>query len=206
MQAEEALSKQVRVPDPHGLILRVKRRLNPNSSLALSRFCEQLIAMRLQAVPYLEMEKWLAQRGPEFRIPAATLYRNFKAAKTQVEMPLAEELAEKWGGSFDFNTTRMLAGQIMVQRTRIDKMLRQETKKQETSPAYMDKRIRGEMETLTMMVKHYQGMLKSPVEAAKELQEEEEKLAQQEVNLSPEALTIMTEMVLSGKIGVGTKE
>jgi hypothetical protein len=204
--AAEALSKNVRLPDPQGMIARIKRRLKPNCSVAVSPYCETLIAMRMQSVAFLEMEKWLVQRGPEFRIPSATLCRNFKDAKAVIDMPLAEELAEQWGGSFDFNTTRMLAGQILIQRKRVDRMVRNEQKRQEESPNYMDRRIRAEMETLTIMTKNYNQMLKSPVEAARDMEEIEEKASQQEVSLSPEALEAVTGMILSGKIKVGKGE
>lgn len=210
MRATEGVKRVARIPDPQGMILRIKRALNPNCSVAQSPYCEQIIAMRMQGVPYLQIERWLTKRGEEHRIPYATIFRNFKSVKNskhlRVELPLAEELAEQWGGAFDFDAVRRLAGNMVLQQRRIDNMIRTEQRRQKENPNYSDKRIRAEMETLTLMTNSYNKLLKSPTEAAKELQEDRERASQGEVRLTPEALDAVEQLVLDGKINVGAQE
>ena len=141
-----------KLADPHGMIARIRRSLNPNCAVRLSPYCDVLISMRMQNIPYLQMEKFLIEQGKEknenYRISAPTLYRNFMKTKLNIELPYAEELAERWGGRIDLDLVRELSGQILIQRQRVDKLVRREQQMQRKTPGYHDKRIRAEQDAL----------------------------------------------------------
>lgn len=194
-----------RYPDPQGMISRVRARLPRNSSVRMSQFCDHIIAMRLQGVPYHGIEKWLQSKGKEFRIPAATIWRNFKATKIKIVLPYAEELAEKWGGGIDIDLARELSRQILVQRNRVDHMVIQEAEKRKTSPMFTNKLIRAEMETLNNLIHSMTMMLKSPMEAADERARAESLLKKVggELELNEAAQNTLVDMILSGDLKIG---
>lgn len=190
-----------RLPDPHGMIARVRSKFPPNCSIRLSKFCDHIIAMRLQGVPYQKIAEWLEEQGKEHRIPIATLWRNFKQTKMRIELPYAEEIAERWGGTIDLDVGRELAGQVMLQRMRVDKLVKAEARKQETSPTYLDKRIRFEMEVMNDMMRNLHGMMKDPVDAANERAKADAiKGGTQPIAMSQDAEKLMEDMILSGDI------
>jgi len=192
------------IPDPHGMIARIRAKLNPLCSVRNSKYCDVIIAMRMQGIAFMEIEKFLVSEGKQHRITASTVCRNLKATKMQVQLPYAEEIAEKWGGQIDLDLTREISLQIMNQRKRIDHMLRQEEGVQKTNPRYVDKRIAREMEVLTGFVKTLQAQLKDPMEAAKESVAAQDMLEQAgHVDVSEKGAEELTRMVLDGDITLG---
>lgn len=159
----------------------------------------------MQGVPYDAIEEFLKQQGDKFVIPKATLWRNLQAAKKEVELPYAEEIAERWGGSIDIDAARELQRMILVQRRRVDKMVKKEEEKQKlpTSSSYFDKRIRAELETLSQMVGQYYRLMKSPMDAADERKKADEEIRKTEVDMTPETANQLADLLLKGKLTIG---
>lgn len=186
-----------------GMIARIRSRMSPNCAVRLSPYCDVIISMRMQGVPYRDIESWLVKQGEEHRVSAPTIWRNFKQTKLQVELPYAEELAERWGGRIDLDVVRELAGQIISQRKRIDRLLRLEEEKQKTSLGYHDKRIRGERETMVMMLRSLQAMMASPEEAAKEGMRADQMARPLEIaDMSEDVLSLLRDALLSGELKI----
>jgi len=134
------------LPDPYGLIRRIKNKLSQDCAIRRSPFCEEIIAMRMQGINLSAIESWLIDQGPEHRIAASTISRLLKATNLEVKLPIAEEMAEKWGGRIDIDIQREIQGLILIQRDRISTLVRREQDEQETRPSYIDRRIRAEIE------------------------------------------------------------
>lgn len=193
-----------RPPDPQGLIARIRSRLSPNCSVKLSPLCDHIISMRMQGVPFLEIEAWTVQQGEHLRIPSSTIWKNLKKTKLQVNLSWAEEQAEKWGGSIDLDLARELANQILTQKRRVDAMVRHEETLRKANPRYADKRIRQEIETLSSLVKTLHSMRKSPQDSLAELLAAEGKLTDTtNLNLSEDAAAVIAQMLLTGELSVG---
>jgi len=196
--------KQIQsLPDPAGMISRIKSRLAKNCAVKNSPFCEVIISMRMQGVDYRAIESWLIEQGPEHRISSVTIWRNLKSTKLKVELPYAEELAEKWGGRIDLDLARELSGQIIAQRLRVDSLQRKEIEKQKTVPGYHDKRIMRERMALSDLVRNLHAMMKSPIDAAREAIEAGElgRSAQPTLSITGEAA--VRELILSGDLKLG---
>lgn len=195
-------------PDPQGMIARVKARLPKNCAVKMSPYCDYVIAQRMQGIPYESIEKWLKERGPEFRISAATIWRNFKATKIKINLPYAEELAEKWGGQIDLDLARELSRQVLVQRQRIDHMVQIEAEKRKSTPTFTNKLIRAEMETLNSLIHSLASMMKSPGDAVSERAAAEARLKKlgEGMEISEEAEKKLVDMILSGAVKVGGDE
>lgn len=197
-----------KLPDPIAIIAKMKKRLNPQGAVAKSPYVDVIIGMRLQGINYGAIEKWLVKQGLEHRIPASTLCRNMK--HLQVELPYAEELAEKYGGRIDLDLGRELAGQIIQQRARVDNLQRNEIliqteglNGQQPNPRYHDKRIKPERELLASLIKDLHGMMKSPLEAAEEAMQAD---AVAGVEVSEDGEAVIREMILSGDIKLGLED
>lgn len=197
-----------RYPDPQGMISRVKARLPKNCSVKMSPYCDYIIAQRLQGVPYQAIEKWLKERGQDFRIPAATIWRNIRATKIRINLPYAEELAEQWGGQIDLDLARELSRQILVQRQRVDHMVQQEADKRKSMPTFTNKLIRAEMETLNSLIHSLAGMLKNPMAAAEERAKADALVRKlgDGMDMTPEAEGVLTEMILSGGLKIASEQ
>lgn len=195
-------AERVKLADPHGMISRIKSRLNKACAVARSPFCEVVISMRMQGIPFREIEGWLIRQGQEYRIPACTILRNLKDTKLQVNLPYAEELAERWGGSIDLDLVRELQGQILAQRERISRMQKHEAEQAKKRPGWADKRIRGEVETLNGLIKTLQSMMKDPEEAVKERALADAQTTYP-VAMSEDGLAVLTELLLSGDLKMG---
>lgn len=198
------MTKQVQpLPDPAGMISRIKSRLPKNCAVKRSPYCEIIISMRMQGIDYRSIESWLIEQGEEHRISSPTIWRNLKNTRMVVELPFAEELAEKWGGRIDLDLAREMAGQIVAQRKRVDNLQRKEEERQKTNQSYHDKRLRQERDSLTEMIKALHGMMKSPVEAAKEALEANSLITAMTVKLSQDAASVLKDMILNGELALG---
>ncbi len=195
-----------KLPDPHGMIARVRGRLSVRCAVRKSKFCEIIISMRMQGIPYRKIEEWLIEQGAEYRISAATLFRNLKKTKLKVELPYAEEMAERWGGRIDLDYARELAGQIVAQRERVDRMQRQELLSQESNARYFDRRLKPERELLNNMIKNIASMMKSPLEAAQEAVEANALIGALGFKMSEDTSKLLTELLLSGQLQYGSEE
>ena len=122
-----------------------------------------------------------------------------------VELPLAEELAERWGGNIDLDLARELSGQIVLQRTRLDKMHRGELEMQKSNTRYFDKRIGPEQERLESLIKTLHSMMKSPLEAAKERTAADAEAGSRDLKLSDDAGKLLTQLILDGEISLGVE-
>lgn len=192
-----------RLPDPQGAIARVRSRMSSNCAVRLSPYCDVLISMRMQGVNFREMEKWLTNQGLQFRISATTLWRNMKKAASAVELPYFEELAEKWGGRLDMDAVRELAGQIVAQRRRIDRLQRHEEAEQQLNPKYHDRRIRAERELFTEMAMAFHNMTKEAPELETELEKAMREVDSSKIQVSPDGMTMIRELLLSGDVRLG---
>lgn len=200
---KKPLLKIQKLPDPHGMISRIKAKLPKSCAVARSQYCEIIISMRMQGVDYRAIEQWLTEQGEEHRISPTTIWRNLKKTNLTVELPYAEELAEKWGGRIDIDLARELTGQIVAQRLRVDSIQRHEVEKQRTNPRYYDRRLRQERELLASLIKTLHGMMKTPAEAARELMEGSGLLSQLSLKMTTDAQSILKEMILSGELILG---
>jgi len=195
--------KQVqKLPDPHGMISRIRARLSKNCAVRVSPYCEVIISMRMQGINFRQIEEWLTEQGREFRIGASTICRNLKKSNMVVELSKAEELAEQWGGRIDLDLVREVSGQIVLQRQRVDKLQRQEEVRQQTSATYLDRRIRQERELLVNMVKTLFSMMKSPLDAAMEMMQASAMLTPIQMDVGEDALSVITEMILNGDLSL----
>lgn len=198
--------KVERLPDPHGFITRIKAKLKPNCSVRTSPYCDVIIAMRMQGIPFDRIKEWLEERGAEYSIPASTIHRNLKETDLVIELPYAEEVASKWGQRIDMDPVRELLGQSLVQRRRIDSLVRAEEAEKKTNPRYHDKRIRGEMEVFDKMVrtlhvlsnKTMAHLIGSMGEQAKE-----DEVKANSLTMSSDAMKLISEMILDGELTMG---
>ncbi len=170
--------------------------------MAKSKYVDIIISMRMQGVPPHKIEKWLSAQGPEYRIPGTTIWRNTKLM--QIDLPLAEEMAARWGGSYLTLTSDVSwAGQMLAQRQRVDSLQRDEAKKQETNPRYLDRRIRAERELLMFIIKDMFAMLKNPIEAATEALQADAIAA---VELTTDGRALLQQMILDGDLVIGSQD
>lgn len=196
--------KQIQaLPDPAGMISRIKSRLAKNCAVKNSPFCEVIISMRMQGVDYRTIEAWLIDQGQEHRISSVTIWRNLKSTKLKVELPYAEELAEKWGGRIDLDLAREMSGQIVAQRLRVDSLQRKEVEKQKNNPGYHDKRIVKERTALADLIKGLHAMMKSPMEAAAESVAASELMRSAHPTLTLDGEAVVRELILSGQLQLG---
>lgn len=194
----------VKLPDPQGMISRIRSNLPRNCSVKKSPFCDHIIGMRLQGISYHQIEDFLKKQGKEFRIPSTTVWRNLEATKLQVELPYAEELKERWGGKFDLDVAKELANQILVQRKRVDQMVRHEQERKINNPGFYNKAIRAEMETLTNTLRCLKDMMKSPDEAVRERVAADgmAKALDPSFEVDKDTADLLQEMILSGEFKI----
>lgn len=195
-----------KLADPLGYIEKTKKDLNPHCKVRKSPYCDHIIALWLHGSPYLKIEKWLVDRGPEHRIPSPTIFRNFKEVKRLVTLPFAEEQAERFGGVIEIDISREMAGLILAQRERIDKLLRREQFQQKSAnPDYHDHRIRKEMELQLEQ-------LKTAAEYLDKLEDQrhddplEQIIEAGGLVIAPEVESALTDMLLHGEIAVKKAE
>lgn len=199
--------KVERPADPTGVIAKVRGRMPRDCSVRQSAFCDHIIAMRMQGVSYGKIAAWLVEQDPNEFIPPGTLFRNLKKGfgTMQVQLPLYEEKADKWGGSLHIDVEREVAGAILLQRGRLDRMLRMEGKIQKEKPGYRDTRLRGEMELLTEQLALLHEVQKDLTAVNDAKKQTEKALHGSNLVLTAEAETLMLSLVLQGKIGLSAE-
>jgi len=202
------MTEKFRLPDPLGMIDRIKRRLNKKCAVRISPYCDYIISMKMQKVPDREIEEWLIQQGgKEARISAVTIWRNFKSVKLDVKLTYAEEMLDKTGGFVNLNLIREQSQVILVQKERVDHLVRMERQRQEQSPGYTDKRLRFEMELFTMMMKELNIMLQRvPEETAAAAKDAMDRLEARGVHVTEDATQVLTDMILNNEITVSADE
>jgi len=198
------LAKEIqKLPDPHGMIARIRARMSKNCAVRKSPYCDIIISMRMQGIPYRQIEAWLIDQADEYRISASTLMRNLTKTKLKVELSYAESLAEKWGERIDLDHARELAGQIIAQRQRVDKMQVLEIERQKESPRFFDRRLKGERELLSKMLKDMAQLMKSPLEAAQEAMEAGALMGAIGFKMSEDATAMVKDLLLTGDLQYG---
>ena len=204
-QSDELMTGELqRLPDPHGMISNIKRRLSKECAVYRSPYCEHIIAMRMQNIPFRAIEDWLIEQGPQHRISSATLWRNLKNTKINVKLTHAEEVAEQWGGEVYLDLQHELSQQILTQKGRIDDLVRTEKERQKENPKYIDRRISREMVALKDMVKTLHGISKSPLDATKDaIKAEGERKAAAGVSLSEDAEAVIVQLIVNGDLKIG---
>jgi len=110
----------MRLPDASGKIRRAKRRISKACAVMKSPFCEEIIALRLQGWSYRKIETWLIDKGEQHRIAAPTLFRNLKPIRQLESLPMAEMLAEDFGGLIEIDPAREVARSVLLQRRRVE--------------------------------------------------------------------------------------
>lgn len=197
-----------RVPDPHGLIANVRARLNKKCAVRISPFCDYIIAMRMQGVPYKDVERWLVEQGQEYRISAATIWRNLKRTKMHVRLTRIEEKLEAHGSVINLDIIREMSQNILVQKERIDQMVRTEAerRKQPNFENYIDKRIRQEMALMTDMVSKLHNMSRNTgEEALEEIKKALAEMDEPESNVTADAAALIVDLILNDEISVGAE-
>lgn len=200
---------QQRLPDPHGLIGRIRARLNKKCAIRVSPFCDYIISMRMQGIPFRDIEAWLIEQGDQYRISAATIWRNFKQSKIEVKLTYAEEMLEKMGGVINLDLVREMSQNIITQKQRVDRLVRGEEnrRKQAGSENYVDKRIRQEMQLMNDMIAKLHSMLeKAPGDAAAAAEEELRRMDQAGIGITEDAASLLTDMILNNEISVGAHD
>ncbi len=182
-----------RFPDPGGMIARARASLKPNCQVRKSPYCDQIIAMRMQAVSYRDIETFLGDQGTQYTIPSATIHRNFKSCKLAVSLTKAEEMAEQWGGGIDLDLVREMMDQALIQKKRIDHLVRHEGKKQLKDPGYSDRRIGNEMLIFQNLVKVVEPFLQTPDEGLASLHN-----GDVTIELNEDAEALIVSMLLNG--------
>lgn len=195
-----------KLPDPQGMISRVKGRLTKNCAVRRSPYCEIIISMRMQGIPFRQIDEWLKDQGDEYRISAATIFRNLSKTKMRVELSYAEEMVEKWGERIDLDYARELAGQIIAQRKRVDAMQRLEEERRELNPRYFERRLKPERELLTTMIRTIAVMMKPPLEAAQEALEANALMGAIGFTMSDDVRAVVRDMLISGELKYGEIE
>ncbi len=196
---------RTKLADPYGLIHRVKVRMKPNCSTRMSPFCEVIISMRMQGVSCDNVEKWLVDQGEEYRIPAATIWRNLKDCAVEVSLPYAEELAEKWGGRMDMDLVRELGGQVLLQRQRVDAMSRQEAEARAENPRWFNHFILKERELLRILIKDLHNMMMEQLKQDQDLPPEHMASAMGDMlaqikDLDPKVVATLAELIIGNHL------
>lgn len=198
-----------KLPDPLGMIARVRNKLNPACAVRKSPFCDYIISMRMQSVPYREIEAWLIEQGSEYRISSPTVFKNFKKVKLETRLTYAEEMLEKAGGFIKLDLVRELSQNIITQKARVDRLVRGEEKRREQQnyENYVDRRIRGEMELLNRMCRDLDDMLrKVPDEVARQNAEALKKMDDQGIPMSEDAQRVLADLILKGEIALSPSD
>ena len=192
-----------KLPDPLGQIARIRAKLPKNCKIRQSPWVDHIIALRMQGVSYRQVEQFLIERGAKFRISAVVLCRSFNKVKGMVNIPLAEAMAEAWGGGFDLDLARELAGQIVLQRERVDHLSKVEKEGQKANERFVVRQIAPERALLVKMIDSLHGMMKDPMEAADELRRLRDEAAGESVSMTPDAEDLMAEMIIRGELRLG---
>jgi hypothetical protein len=201
-----SIKRQV-LPDPHGMIARVRARLNKKCAIRQSPFCDVIISMRLQAIPFRDIEKWLIEQGQEYRISSPTIFRNFKQSKIQVNLTWAEEMLENLGGQVNIDIIREMSQNIYMQKQRVDALVRVEQEKRKSNPAFSDKRIRQELTIQNdMLTKLHAMLVKIPGEATNKMEEDIKKMEKEGIGLTEDAAHVLTDLIINGDIVIGLND
>jgi hypothetical protein len=197
---------RTKLADPEGLIARVRSRLNPQCAVRLSPYCDVIIAMRMQGVDFRGIEKWLLQQGDQFRIPPATLHRNLRATKLQVNLTYAEEMLERMGGQVDIDLVTEMSKTVWTQKQRVDLLVRDEQTRraQPGSESYMDRRIRHELEVYNELLRALHTVLQeAPIKARQAAEAEQQRLDSQGITATKDALVVLRDLILNDELRMG---
>ena len=199
-----------RPADPYGTIKHVRDQLPKGSKVRKSKYCDLIIAWRMQSYTLQEIQAELAKREEEISLGA--LSTAFKGVQFTEEIRYTTELAEKMGGQLELDHVKELAHTIFLQTRRVGQMVRDEAISHAPNPltgAPATKRynnnIRREMEVLAHMIAQYHAILKTPVEMAEEMVAAEQVLT--ESGLSEDAIDevfakFLEEKMISGELSV----
>lgn len=194
--------------DPHGIIAKIRARMSRDCAVRRSPYCDHVIAKRLQGISYTKIRDWLWDQNPDLAIPVPTLARNLaKAVKlSEMDQSVAEQIAEMWGGSLEFDLERTIAGQALVQRQRIDDMVKAEKERKKVKSGYMNPRIRQEMETLSSLLAQLERIkgARDKEEAGKEIltgkEVEESEIGK--ITMDKDGEQALTELILQGRLKI----
>lgn len=190
-----------RLADPAGKIAGIRAKLNPRCAVRKSRYCEILISQFLQGMPYQEMEAWTERQGPEHRISTTTIWRNFMKAGLAASKTMVEEQVEANGGVIHLDLVREAKQNILMQKQRIDHLVRSETEKRTRQgfEHYHDKRIAQEIKLQQEMIAALAKMIADETHLHPE-DAEETKARQSPLHLSEEAKPVLADMLINEEI------
>lgn len=191
-------------PDPPSIsekIASIASVLEPKCAVALSPFRDRIIGARLQGMTYEELATLtLTLGGSEGAIPKQTIHRNLSKAIAASEIPLATELAEARDQSVaNFDATRELQSQIIVQRERINVLTRREQELRATRDGYLDPRLSIEMTLLNDMIR----TLRTIKPDADPLGRDDPKRV---LRVSDASMEKLSELILSGVLDISPVE
>lgn len=208
-QAEKDILTAVprtRLPDPMGMIARIRNRLNPQCAVRLSPFCDVIISMRMQGVEYRHIEKWLIEQGPQYRISPAAILRNLKNTKLHVQLTYAEEMLENLGGQVDVDLIQEMSKNVWTQKQRIDGMVRAEAERRAKpgEGGYTDRRIRHEMEVYGELLKNLHTFLQdAPIKAQQAIEAEQKRMDADGLMATKDALDVIRDLLLNNELSMG---
>lgn len=197
---------RVKLPDPQHMIARIRARLNPQCAVARSPYCDVIISMRMQGVDYRGIEKWLIQQGTQHRIAASTIFRNLQGSKLHVKLTYAEEMLENMGGQAEVDLINEMSKVVWTQKQRVDLMVRDEIERRKSpgSESYIDRRIRHELEVYNELLRNLHNVLQeAPVKAKAAADAEEQRMATQGIEATPDAKTVLRDLLLNGELSLG---
>lgn len=186
------------------MIAAIRARMNPKCAVRESMYCDTIIAMRLQNVPYRDIEDWLMEKGDRHRIAASTICKNLTKIKMKplVKTTYAEEMIERLGGVINVDPIREMQQNIFTQKQRVDHLVRreQEQRKLKNFENYSDKRIVRELTIYQKMLVDLHTVLNKLPEEALAAMMATKTLSEKPVQLSPAAEATLVDMLLSGEI------
>lgn len=182
------------IPDPTAVISDIRNKLKQGCAVLLSKWCNLIICKRLQGATFKEIEEMLCEKGLEFRISAPTIWRNMAQAGVDKTDYRWTEIVEAWGGEKDVNIQDELRSQIIMQKTRINALVKREADLRKADDKYMDRRVRGEMETYVLLLK---SLFETSIEDGAIAKGE--KLGK-EMEIDAESEKIIEEMILKGAL------
>lgn len=202
-----------KLPDPHGFIRRIKGKLNKRCAVRQSPFCDVIISMRMQGVPFRDIETFLVDQGEGYRISSPTICKNFKQTRMEVKLTYAEEMLEKMGGIINLDLIREASQNIILQKERVDRLVRREeiiqTKgmnDQKANPAYLDRRVKGELELLNNMIRQLHAMLEKTSSGENVDPEVLNKMEAQELHMTEDVAQVLADMIINDELVVGPVE
>jgi hypothetical protein len=180
------------VVDYAGKLAQVKRKLPYRSAIRKSDFCDHIISMWLQGYQFEKISKFLNEQGAEFYISAHTLSKTLRPIRDTFLTPVGSKIINDLGGSVEVSVEDELKQLILIQKQRIDSLLRKENGLNASGEGKYYSQVRHEIETMLSITKQMREIekasllseakdqKKSPEQEENEFKPAEESVSQEE--------------------------